>query len=73
VDDLIYSLQCPSNPNPDPNVMDMNIADDANTESVISVHYKVDRLNGWLAFEHIESKDKTQLNDIEALLHACKS
>jgi hypothetical protein len=53
--------------------MDMNIADDANTESVISVHYKVDRLNGWLAFEHIESKDKTQLNDIEALLHACKS
>jgi hypothetical protein len=48
--------------------MDMNIADDANTESVISVHYKVDRLNGWLAFEHIESKDKTQLNDIEALL-----
>jgi hypothetical protein len=46
--------------------MDMNIADDANTESVISVHYKVDRLNGWLAFEHIESKDKTQLNDIEA-------
>jgi hypothetical protein len=37
--------------------MDMNIADDADTDSVISVLYKFDRLSGWLALEHIESRD----------------
>ena len=76
VDELIYSLQCPSNPNPDPNVMDINIADDANTESVISAHYRVDRLSGWLAFEHIESKDtliRRNLMILKLYHDACKS
>jgi hypothetical protein len=62
VDDLIHSLQCPSKPNPDPNVMDVNIADDTNTEMVIPVHYRVYWLSGWLAFEHIESRD-TSIED----------
>jgi hypothetical protein len=56
--------------------MDMNIADDANTDSVISVPYKFDRLSGWLTFEHIESKDtsiRRNLMILKLYHSACKS